>query len=675
MRNEDDVLPPWPSLGLGLQRLHSRLLADLDALAALTGGTLPKRAAALRARLREAEARICVIGQVKAGKSALVSALAGRPGLLPSDVNPMTSVVTHLHFGHPSGRESGAVFRFFAAEEWEALAREGGLLGRLTAGLLEPYKREALTAQVAQLRARAEAQLGERFTALLGQSHRFENVTPELIGHYVAAPSTGGEVKGDSGNKSFADITHTAELFFPRAPFAFPLTFIDTPGVNDPLLIREEITQAALEEADHFLLVLSAHQPLSTAELRLLRLLQAQKRDRLVLFINRMDELAAPESRALAEKVTAQLAQVWQGALPPIVSGSAAWAEAAMGGAQALWLDSDHTSDRAAARAWAAEASGFAALITALEQSLAQGPLGQLLAEAQADLLSLTRQTVERLEIRLSVLAESEADYRPVLPPGEVDQHLSATEGEIALYLARNYEKVESAFATLAREGEAAIHDFVMAEGARLKAAHSAARRPGFLRAEPDPLRETLEAQVTETVLVLRARLVHEAHAFEAALHRQLADHVRERFGSVRLSTEGLAALLPQTEALYRRVLAEVETNWLSTLFGADAKIEGLMPALAEQMRRHLADVIAANRSAMIAALDRAAAGFALDAEAHLRELSGVTLTGQPYSAEEVAERRVLHHKTAEDHAAALRLLRALEQAKGGLVAGQIEAA
>lgn len=673
MRNESPVLPPWPALGLGLQRAQSRLLADMDALAALTGGTLPKRAAALRSRLREAEARICVIGQVKAGKSALVSALAGRPGLLPSDVNPLTGVVTHLHFGHPSGRESGAVFRFFGTEEWEALTREGGLLGRLTEGLLEPYKREALAEQVAQLRARAEAQLGPRFTALLGQSHRFENVTPEVIGHYVAAPP---EAPDGAAGTRFADITHTAELFFPRAPFAFPLTLIDTPGVNDPLLIREEITEAALEGADHFLLVLSAHQPLSKAELRLLRLLQAQKRGRLVLFINRMDELSPAESGAVLQRLTARLLPEWQGDLPPIITGSAAWAEAALGAPSGL-LPADVAAEAgtSAGRAWATDASGLPALIRALEQSLAQGPIGQLLAEVQADLLNLTRQTVERLEIRLSVLDESEADYRPVLPPGEVDKYLTATEGEIALYLARNYEKVEATFAALAREGETAITDFMAGEAARLKAAQSAARRPGLLRAEPDVLREALEAQVTEAVLVLRARLVHEAHAFEAALHRQLADHVRERFGTVRLSTEGLAALLPQTEALYRKALAEVETTWLSALFGADAKIDSALAALAAQLRRHLADVIAANRQAIIAALDRAAAGFGQDAEAHLRELSGVTLTGQPYSAEEVAERRLLHHKTAEERKAALRLLRALEQSGPSLAAAQIEAA
>ena len=40
--------------------------------------------------------RIGVIGQVKAGKSSLINALMGKPGLLPTDVNPWTTAVTRI---------------------------------------------------------------------------------------------------------------------------------------------------------------------------------------------------------------------------------------------------------------------------------------------------------------------------------------------------------------------------------------------------------------------------------------------------------------------------------------------------------------------------------------------------------------------------------------------------
>ena len=63
--------------------------------------------------------------------------------------------------------------------------------------------------------------------------------------------------------------------YFDIGHFPFPLTVTDTPGVNDPLLIREEISRQYLKESDFFVVVLSAHQALSRADLKLFRLMQA----------------------------------------------------------------------------------------------------------------------------------------------------------------------------------------------------------------------------------------------------------------------------------------------------------------------------------------------------------------------------------------------------------------
>ena len=48
-------------------------------------------------QLKRFEPSVTIIGQIKSGKTSLVNALIGAPDLLPTDVNPWTSVVTSLH--------------------------------------------------------------------------------------------------------------------------------------------------------------------------------------------------------------------------------------------------------------------------------------------------------------------------------------------------------------------------------------------------------------------------------------------------------------------------------------------------------------------------------------------------------------------------------------------------
>ena len=72
------------------------LSEKLGQLAGVADERTAARAATLRGRLEEFAAKVTLVGQVKAGKSALTNILAGQPGLMPSDVNPWTSVVTTI---------------------------------------------------------------------------------------------------------------------------------------------------------------------------------------------------------------------------------------------------------------------------------------------------------------------------------------------------------------------------------------------------------------------------------------------------------------------------------------------------------------------------------------------------------------------------------------------------
>lgn len=288
--------------------------------------------------IREAEStldaqtfRVVVVGQIKAGKSSFINALVRQPYLLPTDVTPWTTAITNLHFAKQSPGEYSAAFHFFSEGEWRELAEGGGPVRELTQRLVPGFDPELLGRQVAALKERAGERLGSEFQSLLGGTHYFDGVSRELLLRYVCS----GEVFADPSGSPFgkyADITKRADLYLDTGPFAFPVTVTDTPGTNDPFLIRDELTRRSLKAADLYIVVLSARQPLSESDLALMRLMHGLNKDRIIAFVNRIDDFA-DVSYDLAEVlifVEKRLQAEFPGASIPVIAGSAAWANCAL---------------------------------------------------------------------------------------------------------------------------------------------------------------------------------------------------------------------------------------------------------------------------------------------------------------------------------------------------------
>ena len=180
------------------------------------------------------------------------------------------------------------------------------------------------------MKQRAVMRLGGDFAELLGSAHSFESFNTELLARYVCS----GDFAGNSSLGQFADITKQADLYFDDGPFAFPVTLTDTPGTNDPFLIRDEITRRSLESADLYIVVLTARQPLSEADVNLMRLMHGLNSERIIVFVNRVDDFA-DVGYDLAEVlmyVEKKLEANFPGARIPVVAGSAAWANGALKG-------------------------------------------------------------------------------------------------------------------------------------------------------------------------------------------------------------------------------------------------------------------------------------------------------------------------------------------------------
>ena len=330
----------WPAfMSAGLDPLLAQKQAGIDLqetladVEAIGGAKVASKIKNMSAEIENFVPSITFIGQIKSGKTTLVNAVAGRPGLLPADVNPWTSVVTSLHLGHNRAADAPAAsFTFFDADEWDRLVASGGRIGELSERTGAEKEHERLRAQIASMHEKTKQRLGRKFELLLGQTHSYQAIAPDLIQRYVCLGDDFETASAQDRQGQFADITRSAELYLDAPHLPHALTLRDTPGMNDTFLMREQITIRALRDSKICCVVLSAHQALNAVDMGLIRMIANVKSRQIVIFVNRIDELSCPHEQIpeIRESLIQTLANKDGPVDPCIVFGSALWAEAAL---------------------------------------------------------------------------------------------------------------------------------------------------------------------------------------------------------------------------------------------------------------------------------------------------------------------------------------------------------
>ena len=286
----------------------------------------------IRERLDQWAAKVAVIGQVKAGKSTFLNAFLHQHDFLPSDINPWTSVVTNIRINMPGDPPSGARFDFFDEADWDEIITGTSRIRKLTEQLLPGFDTELLRKQSEEMRARAERRLGNNYHALLGKEHSYDFLTPDLLKRYVCAGPGSDQGLEREALGRYAAITKVANAYMRLPEFQVPTIITDTPGVNDPFLVRDEFTCRSLDKSDIFVVVLSAHQALTDVDIALIRILAQQDEKDVMIFVNRIDELDDYSSQV--SDVIGDVAQRLGAAIPDIeftvLAGSAYLADLAL---------------------------------------------------------------------------------------------------------------------------------------------------------------------------------------------------------------------------------------------------------------------------------------------------------------------------------------------------------
>lgn len=611
---------PTRPIGAELEALRRELVVcgrELQTATPFRGGSFVDDTLRLLTRLT---CRIAVIGQVKAGKSCFINGLVRKPGLLPTDVNPWTTAVTHLHFGRADAPPNvAAQFTFFDPNEWERLAHGGGHIRELTQRLVPGFEVELLQKHVDAMRRLSEERLGSKLGQLLGKKHAFPSLSTDVLERYVCSglPGSGTEEKG-----IYADIVKAADLYFADNDFGFPTTIIDTPGTNDPFLVRDEITRRALENADIYVVILTARQALSSSDVALLRILRGLHKERIAVFINRIDELGdvTHDIAPIVEHVRAGLRREFPTSEIPIRVGSALWAEAAMSGAEvdierlltpnvkayaehlaqtvsAPSLPSAEQDPKQALAQTLFLCSGLSALTDVLVRLTLDSHAGRVLTQISRSFSELGRVSQNAARHEVTVLEEEEKSGVAHRKRGEkelraIDAEVEENKGlAVALQTlltdlqARTDELIEDHRARIVESLREVVQGFSEVECENLRQAIADGRRGRVWRCETPFLRQRLEERLVNSYREAEQEIGKlEAHLFPK-LKLLLSRYHPQWRRSDGAGDESIEAELPLLSALSQVVALDLDEPWWKQWWTRDRSGEGQIAELDRLIR------------------------------------------------------------------------------------------
>lgn len=184
---------------------------------------------------------IGVIGQMKCGKSTFLNAFVFEDDILPSATTPMTASLCVITYGETKK----IVAEFYTKEEWE---EQKTTASRSLENISDELEKSKI--QAAQELVQKSKKLGDALPQFLGKTT--EDSFDNLI-EYVGA------------NGKYISITKSVKIYYPKE-YLKGVEIVDTPGLNDPIVSREERTKEFLNRADVVLMLLYAGRPFDATD-------------------------------------------------------------------------------------------------------------------------------------------------------------------------------------------------------------------------------------------------------------------------------------------------------------------------------------------------------------------------------------------------------------------------
>ena len=228
--------------------------------------------------------KIGIVGRVKAGKSSLLNAIVfNGKNVLPKAATPMTAALTELSYGDKYEAE----VQFFTQDDINNIAKEAReyddrfkreLSIAIEDAKTKPKYKKASDREIEEaMRSRVIRALAD--TNLAASKDQYERILKSGIDAKGLNNKVINFSSLDSLQKELVDFVGSSGKYMPftkSVKIKFPLeslkdvNIVDTPGVNDPVVSREQRTKDELGKCDVIFIVSPAGQFLSMEDLELM---------------------------------------------------------------------------------------------------------------------------------------------------------------------------------------------------------------------------------------------------------------------------------------------------------------------------------------------------------------------------------------------------------------------
>lgn len=228
------------------------------------------------AKLQEQRFCVGITGVLSAGKSTFLNALLGQEVLGTSSV-PETANLSVLRYGEtPRAR-----VHFWSKEQWEDLESQGAYDSHLQAFVKE-----------------SKEHFKDKLQDFITSPKYTKDIELNELSAYTSANHT----------SKFCNLVEKVELFMPLAFLENGVEIVDTPGLDDPITKREDITREYIEHCDMLIHIMNASCAATQKDIDfILEALLEQNISRLLVVLTRIDLLTQKELESSLEYTKSSL--------------------------------------------------------------------------------------------------------------------------------------------------------------------------------------------------------------------------------------------------------------------------------------------------------------------------------------------------------------------------------